>query len=99
MKLKAKLPKDDANGLEDIETEFVGNLRNGKVIPALVLLATEDVLERRQEPILTIADIEPVPDSQRDWILKQFGAWKADRTGATVGAVQLDLNDEEEVDQ
>lgn len=34
MKLKAKLPKDDANGVEEFNQELVGNLRNGKVVPA-----------------------------------------------------------------
>lgn len=97
VKLKAKLPKDDANGLDASEQELVSNLRNGKTVPVIALLATEDVLARNSVPIAVIADIEAVPDGSRAYVLQLMGKFKADRTGAKQGAVQLDLNEEGDV--
>ncbi|MGX9346604.1 hypothetical protein [Microbacterium sp. KNMS] len=98
VKLKAKLPKDDANGLDAYEQELVGNLRNGRTVPVIALLATEDVLARNQVPIAVIADIETVPEGSREYVLQLMGTFKADRTGAKQGAVQLDLNEEGDVE-
>lgn len=91
MKFKGKLPKDDANGVEQLSTEFVGNVRNEKLIPAIVLLGTEDVLVRHGEPIVFVADIEAVPEEQREYVRDLMGSFKAARTGQKTGAQPLDL--------
>lgn len=96
MKLKAKLPKDDANGVEEFNQELVGNLRNGKVVPAIVLLATEDVLARNSVAVAVIADIEGVPDEHREYVLELMGRIKADRLAGRQGATPLDLGGDDE---
>jgi hypothetical protein len=93
MKLKAKLPKEEANGIDAFETELAANLRNGKTVPAIVLLGTEDVLERNNVPITVITDIEGVPEDLREQVLNLMGKIRSDRTGQITGATALDLDD------
>lgn len=98
MKLKAKLPKDDADGISTFESELTANLMNGKTVLALVLLGTEDVLARRSEPIVTIVDIEGVPEDQRAHLREVMSAIKSDRMGRA-GKTPLDMPaDDESVD-
>lgn len=93
MKLKAKLPKEEANGIDAFETELAGNLRNGKTVPAIVLLGTEDVLARNNVPLVVITDIEGVPEDLREQVLGIMGRIRSDRTGQITGATALDLDD------
>jgi hypothetical protein len=96
MKLKGRLPKDDANGIEAFESELTGNLRNGKTVLAMVLLGTEDVLARASEPIVSIVDIEGVPEGERSHLLDVMSRFKSDRLGVITGQTSLDLDDEED---
>lgn len=98
MKLKARLPKDDANGIEHAEVEFAGNLRNEQLIPVIALIGTEDVLERRGEAILYIADVEVIPEDEREHFRDVMGVIKANRTGAKTGQQTLPIGDEENVE-
>ncbi|MDQ7877324.1 hypothetical protein Q9R08_04970 [Microbacterium sp. QXD-8] len=95
MKLKARLPKDDANGLDAFEAEALDNFNRGKTIPVIALVATEDVHLKGNVPIGLIIDIEGVPEDQREHVLEILGAIKADRVGGRTGAQPLDLSGEE----
>lgn len=97
MKLRAKLPVDDANGLDGFESEARDNFGRGKAIPVIALLVTEDVHLKGNVPILVIDDIEAVPEDRREHVLEILGAIKAERTGRKSGAQTLDIGDEENV--
>lgn len=94
VKLKAKLPKDDANGLDEAAPELRSNFGSGRTVPVIALLATEDVHLAGNIPIVVIADVETVPEDHRQYVLDLMGAWKADRTGARQGAQRLDFDEE-----
>lgn len=94
MKLKAKLPKDDANGLDAFDDEARDNFGRGKSIPVLALLATEDVHLKGNVPVLEIVDIEGIPEDQREHLLEVMSAIKAKRTGAKKSTVPLDFDEE-----
>lgn len=95
MKLKARLPKDDANGLDAFDDEARDNFGRGKTIPVIALLATEDVHLKGNVPVLEIVDIEGVPEDRRQHVLEILGAVKADRTGAKSGKVPMDFDEEQ----
>lgn len=94
MKLKARLPKDDANGLEVFGQEALDNFNRGRTIPVIALIATEDVHLKGNVPIGLIVDIEGVPEDRREHVLELMGAIKSARTGAKTGAVSLDFDEE-----
>lgn len=97
MKLRAKLPKDDANGLDHVDPEALDNFNRGKTIPVIALLSTEDVHLKGNVPVVVISDVEAVPEERREHVLEILGAIKADRTGRRTGAVPLLIGDEEQV--